>query len=59
MFRLLNDSEEKRAAAASLHAMKRVATAEEIVDAIVFLSSGESSFLTGATFALDGGVSLT
>jgi NAD(P)-dependent dehydrogenase (short-subunit alcohol dehydrogenase family) len=58
MHRLWCDSDEKRAAAAELHAMKRVASPDEIANAAVFLASGESSFVTGGTFAIEGGLSL-
>ena len=57
-FRLWNDTEEKRAGAAQLHAMKRVGTPEELASAAVFLASDEASYVTGSTFAVDGGVSL-
>lgn len=58
MFRLWNDTEEKRAAAAALHALERIAEPEEIAAAAVFLASGEASFVTGSVMAVDGGVSL-
>lgn len=58
MFRLWNDTDEKRAYAAQLHALKRVSTPDEIAAAAVFLASGEASFITGSAFAVEGGVSL-
>jgi NAD(P)-dependent dehydrogenase (short-subunit alcohol dehydrogenase family) len=58
MFRRWNDTDEKRSAAAQLHAMKRVATPDEIANAAVFLASGEASYITGSAFTIDGGVSL-
>lgn len=57
-FRLWNDTEEKREAASQLHAMKRVASPDEIANAAVFLASGDASFVTGSTFTVDGGQSL-
>ena len=36
----------------------RHATAEEIAQVVVFLASDESSFITGATIAADGGLSV-
>ncbi len=37
------------------YALKRVAEPEEIASAVLFLSSGESSFVTGTAMAVDGG----
>ncbi|WP_040811697.1 SDR family NAD(P)-dependent oxidoreductase [Nocardia concava] len=37
------------------HPLGRIATAEEIADAVVWLSSGKTSFITGATIPVDGG----
>ncbi|EQA96604.1 NAD(P)-dependent dehydrogenase (short-subunit alcohol dehydrogenase family) [Sphingobium wenxiniae] len=37
------------------YALKRVARPSELADAILFLTSGESSFVTGALLAVDGG----
>ena len=41
--------------ALSPYALKRVATAEEIAYAILFLSCAESAYVTGTTLAVDGG----
>ncbi|KIC16686.1 SDR family oxidoreductase [Leisingera sp. ANG-Vp] len=41
---------------AGLHPMKRMAEPEEIAQAALFLLSGRSSFVTGASLAADGGV---
>lgn len=39
----------------SLYALKRVAQPGEIADAILFLTSNESTFVTGIAMAIDGG----
>ncbi len=35
--------------------VKRLGKPEEIADAIVFVASGKASFVTGQSFAVDGG----
>jgi 3(or 17)beta-hydroxysteroid dehydrogenase len=49
------DTETQRKAFADLHPLGRLGLAEEIAAAIVFLASDESSFVTGAELAVDGG----
>ncbi|MGE0348083.1 SDR family oxidoreductase [Hydrogenophaga sp.] len=41
-----------------LHALKRMATPEEIAQAVLFLASSASSFVTGTAMQVDGGVSV-
>lgn len=43
----------------SLHAMKRIASADEIARSALYLASDMSSFVTGATLLVDGGVTVT
>ena len=38
--------------------MGRLGTAEEIADFAIYLASDESSFTTGQTFSVDGGISI-
>ena len=40
---------------ASRHPMNRVATPEEVANAVAFLASDEASFITGAALSVDGG----
>ena len=42
-----------------LHALKRLASPEEIARSVLHLASDASSFVTGTTFMVDGGVSIT
>jgi NAD(P)-dependent dehydrogenase (short-subunit alcohol dehydrogenase family) len=39
----------------SLYGLKRMGEPQEVADAILFLTSGESSFVTGSTLVVDGG----
>ena len=41
---------------ANLYPMRRIATAEEVAEAIHFLASDKSSFITGAVLSVDGGL---
>jgi NAD(P)-dependent dehydrogenase (short-subunit alcohol dehydrogenase family) len=43
----------------SMHAMKRIATPEEIAQSALYLASDMSSFMTGATLLVDGGVTIS
>ncbi len=38
--------------------MKRVGTPQEIADGVLYLASNASSYVTGQTFAVDGGALL-
>lgn len=58
--RLLNGAEDPAAERRRLSArqpMGRLATAEEVADAIIWLASAEASFVTGSALAVDGGMS--
>jgi len=59
MGRQLADTEDKRRQVGSLHALKRLATPEEIAGTVLYLASEASSFTTGTALLVDGGVSIT
>jgi NAD(P)-dependent dehydrogenase (short-subunit alcohol dehydrogenase family) len=51
------DPEQTHRELADLHPMGRLAQPEEIAHAVLFLASGESSFVTGSSLVIDGGYS--
>ena len=59
MFRTMNDSADKQAFISGLHALKRVASPEEIARSVLYLASDDASFVTGTASLLDGGISIT
>ena len=46
---------ESRAAMTAMHPIGRIGTPEEIADAVIWLSSDKSSFVTGHSLLVDGG----
>lgn len=58
MYRAMNDTAEAQSFVASLHALKRVATPDEIARSVLYLASDASSFTTGTALLVDGGVSI-
>lgn len=55
----LPDPAEAWQRAAALHPLGRVGTAEEVAEAILYLASAQSSFVTGTTLVIDGGLTAT
>jgi NAD(P)-dependent dehydrogenase (short-subunit alcohol dehydrogenase family) len=43
------------AAIAAAHALRRLGTVEEVANVVAFLASEQASFVTGATYSVDGG----
>jgi NAD(P)-dependent dehydrogenase (short-subunit alcohol dehydrogenase family) len=54
-FRNSENENEMRDTVISRHAVGRLGVPREIADAIVFLASDESSFMTGSELVVDGG----
>ncbi len=54
--RFAGDNKEFRAAMTALHPIGRIGAPEEIADAVIWLSSNKSSFVTGHSLSVDGGL---
>ena len=59
IYRAMNDTPESQALIVNLHALKRVATPEELARAALYLASDDASFVSGAAMLIDGGLSIT
>jgi len=58
MGRIMANTPEAIAFISGLHALKRIATPEEIAKSVLYLASDASSFTTGTAMLVDGGVSI-
>jgi NAD(P)-dependent dehydrogenase (short-subunit alcohol dehydrogenase family) len=52
------DPDESRRRIYALHPLGRISGPEEVARAVLFLASGQASFITGATLPVDGAVTL-
>ncbi|SOY64082.1 SDR family oxidoreductase [Cupriavidus taiwanensis] len=59
MYRSMNNTAESQAFVTKLHALKRVATPEELARSVLYLASDDSAFVTGTASLVDGGLSVT
>jgi NAD(P)-dependent dehydrogenase (short-subunit alcohol dehydrogenase family) len=55
MLNRFTGTEERKAGLAATVPLKRVGRPEEIAQTIVFLASAKASFITGASYLVDGG----
>ena len=59
MYRDMNNTPEQQGFITNLHALKRVATPEELARSVLYLASEDASFVTGTAMLVDGGISIT
>ena len=59
MYRSMNDDGASQSYITQLHALKRVATPEELARSVLYLASDDASFVTGTASLVDGGASIT
>ena len=59
MYREMNDTPAKTAFVTNLHALKRVASPQELARSVLYLASDDASFVTGTASLVDGGASIT
>ncbi|MDF3837948.1 SDR family oxidoreductase [Cupriavidus basilensis] len=59
MYRSMNNTAESQSFITNLHALKRVAKAEELARSVLYLASDDSAFVTGTASLVDGGASIT
>ena len=59
MYREMNGTPESQAFITNLHALKRIATPEELARSVLYLASDDAAFVTGTATLVDGGASIT
>lgn len=58
-YREMDGNDEAQAFITGLHALKRVATPEELARGVLYVTSDASSFTTGTVMLVDGGAFIT
>jgi NAD(P)-dependent dehydrogenase (short-subunit alcohol dehydrogenase family) len=58
MYRAMNNTVEAQRFVIGLHALKRVATPDELARSVLYLASDASTFTTGAALLVNGGISI-
>jgi NAD(P)-dependent dehydrogenase (short-subunit alcohol dehydrogenase family) len=59
MYREMNDASELQTFMTNFHALKRVATSDELARSVMYLASDDSAFVTSIASLVDGGASIT
>ena len=59
MYREMNNTPESQGFITNLHALKRVATPDELARSVLYLASDDASFVSGTAMLVDGGISIT
>lgn len=59
MYREMNNTPESQSFITNLHALKRVATPDELAKSVLYLASDDASFVSGTAMLVDGGLSIT
>ena len=59
MYEAANETAEQKAYLTNLHALKRIASPDELARAALYLASDASSFQSGTAMLVDGGLSIT
>ncbi|MBV8653468.1 MAG: SDR family oxidoreductase [Alphaproteobacteria bacterium] len=59
MYRGMNSTAEQQAFITGLHALKRVATPDELARSALYLASDDATFVTGTAMLVDGGLSIS
>src|SRR5262249_8320495 len=59
IYKASNEPAEEQANLKNLHALKRVASPDEVAQAVLYLASDASSFQSGTAMLVDGGLSIT